>query len=315
MALTGIPARQNFLRRPQYVEGVEGLALKVVEKVLFRSESVAVCRFECPAEHPLFPDSGPSNANTFVFPRTSVRVHREDGKTMIGGPQSVSFFNRGEGYRRSSIGGAGSRCDWFVVDSALLSETVARFDPEAARTTSGRPFRARSAPVDNQTLTLERALIRGIVAEPGPDAAAVEETVLELLARLLRAAHATMPLAANPRASRREAEIADATKAWIAAHFRLECSLAEIARALGVSVFHLAHAFRRQCGTSIHRYRDQVRVRTALDALDAGWGDLTTLAMELGYSSHSHFTERFRLAFGVTPSAYRAGGGGNRAYS
>jgi len=33
--------------------------------------------------------------------------------------------------------------------------------------------------------------------------------------------------------------------------------------------------------------------------------DITDLALELGYSSHSHFTAAFRSALGVTPSDYR----------
>jgi AraC-like DNA-binding protein len=32
-------------------------------------------------------------------------------------------------------------------------------------------------------------------------------------------------------------------------------------------------------------------------------GNLTALALELGFASHSHFTDTFRRAFGVAPSA------------
>ena len=35
--------------------------------------------------------------------------------------------------------------------------------------------------------------------------------------------------------------------------------------------------------------------------------DLTELAMDLGFSSHSHFSARFRRAFGLTPSEFRRG--------
>jgi AraC-like DNA-binding protein len=43
----------------------------------------------------------------------------------------------------------------------------------------------------------------------------------------------------------------------------------------------------------------------ALERLDAGERDLTRLALDLGYSSHSHFTDAFRRSFGVTPSTAR----------
>jgi AraC-like DNA-binding protein len=33
--------------------------------------------------------------------------------------------------------------------------------------------------------------------------------------------------------------------------------------------------------------------------------DLSTLALEVGFSSHSHFSAAFRRAFGCTPSQFR----------
>ena len=39
------------------------------------------------------------------------------------------------------------------------------------------------------------------------------------------------------------------------------------------------------------------------DQLESGGADLTRLALDLGYSSHSHFTSSFRVLFGVPPSA------------
>ena len=55
-----------------------------------------------------------------------------------------------------------------------------------------------------------------------------------------------------------------------------------------------------------------MRLRTALErAADPG-ADLTDLALDLGYSSHSHFTAAFRKAFGVTPSAFRRKATGQR---
>jgi len=46
--------------------------------------------------------------------------------------------------------------------------------------------------------------------------------------------------------------------------------------------------------------------------LAEGNGDLTGLALELGFSSHSHLTDAFRHAFGVPPSEYRKSCDGRR---
>ena len=43
----------------------------------------------------------------------------------------------------------------------------------------------------------------------------------------------------------------------------------------------------------------------AIDAvLDRG-GDLTAIALDAGFASHSHFTTRFKGVFNYTPSAFR----------
>ena len=58
----------------------------------------------------------------------------------------------------------------------------------------------------------------------------------------------------------------------------------------------------------IHRYLTQLRLRSSLERLADGANDLTALALELGFSSHSHFTDAFRREFGHAPSRDRPGG-------
>ena len=52
---------------------------------------------------------------------------------------------------------------------------------------------------------------------------------------------------------------------------------------------------------TITRYRHALRLRIALDRLP-DCDDLTDLALDLGYSSHSHFTRAFRDHFGIPHS-------------
>ena len=54
----------------------------------------------------------------------------------------------------------------------------------------------------------------------------------------------------------------------------------------------------------LHAYLTQLRLARALTELPHA-DDLTGLALELGFSSHSHFSARFRRAFGVSPSRFR----------
>jgi transcriptional regulator GlxA family with amidase domain len=58
-------------------------------------------------------------------------------------------------------------------------------------------------------------------------------------------------------------------------------------------------------GTSIYDYVLRERLARTLEAvLDCG-DDLTMIALDAGFSSHSHFTARFKSVFGCAPAALR----------
>jgi AraC family transcriptional regulator len=96
-------------------------------------------------------------------------------------------------------------------------------------------------------------------------------------------------------------ELAEAAKAIIARSFAQPLSLARLASRLRTSPYHLARVFRAETGFIVDGYQRSLRVRTALERLPSYPEGLTTLALELGFSSHSHFTETFRREFGVRP--------------
>ncbi len=79
----------------------------------------------------------------------------------------------------------------------------------------------------------------------------------------------------------------------------------EISRAIGVSPSHLAATFKSVERTTIHRYLLNQRLSRAASLL-TGCDDITTVALKLGFSSHSHFSTAFRLWAGCTPTLYRA---------
>jgi AraC family transcriptional regulator len=70
--------------------------------------------------------------------------------------------------------------------------------------------------------------------------------------------------------------------------------------------WRLCRAFRRFTGQTLTSYRHALRVQVAIERLRDRRTDLTDLALELGYSSHSHFTNVFRRHVGITPSEVRA---------
>ena len=82
-------------------------------------------------------------------------------------------------------------------------------------------------------------------------------------------------------------------------------SLSQIAGDLGITPIHLTQTFKRSEGMPLYRYQTMLRLGRALERLPER-EDITGLAFELGFSSHSHFTAAFRSELGTTPSRYRA---------
>jgi AraC-like DNA-binding protein len=81
-------------------------------------------------------------------------------------------------------------------------------------------------------------------------------------------------------------------------------SLAEIAAEVHVSPVYLTQIFRQVEGLPLYQYQSQLRLARALDLLPH-YDDLTTLALDLGFSSHSHFSSAFHRMYGRTPTDFK----------
>jgi len=110
-----------------------------------------------------------------------------------------------------------------------------------------------------------------------------------------------------PRASRtRSSNVVDRAKEALHAHSSDRLSLCQMANLVGVSAAYLTQEFTRSEGLPLYKYQLQLRLNRAL--LDLPHCDsITELALDLGFSSHSHFTSVFRKTFGMTPSQFRTG--------
>jgi AraC-like DNA-binding protein len=86
-------------------------------------------------------------------------------------------------------------------------------------------------------------------------------------------------------------------------------SLGELAAATGYSVFHACRVFRATTGTTIHRFRRELRLRHALARILDGDEPLVEIAIATGFASQSHLTNQFRARFGITPARARSHAG------
>jgi len=102
-------------------------------------------------------------------------------------------------------------------------------------------------------------------------------------------------------------DLVEAAKNTISTNLDRNVSLHELCAAIQCSPWQLCRAFRRATGQTLTNYRHALRMQIALERLQQRDTDLTELALELGYSSHSHFTYVFHRHLGITPSQVRAG--------
>jgi AraC family transcriptional regulator len=272
------------------------------DRVVFATDSITIGAFRCSTAHPSFSDSGPIRQDCFVFPRTAVVIEHDGARPFVADPTVITLYNRSQVYGRRPVSRDGDRCDWFAVSRDLLRGALA--DRDRAAADSDRPMRFMHAPSDAATYLEQRRLFTTVCNADTLDPLAVEERVVALLDRVLQLAYrAHRSRAAADR--RRTALLADATRQWIAPRAAERLTLSRIAAAMDCSVFHLCRSFRRATGLTLHDYREQVRLRLALERVVDAERDLSRLALDLGYSSHSHFTAAFGRAFGAPPSAAR----------
>jgi AraC family transcriptional regulator len=129
------------------------------------------------------------------------------------------------------------------------------------------------------------------------DALTGDEWLLTFMRAALGAPTSLGPRAPSPRVLLR-------AKAFLAERFAHGVRLAEVARVVGVSPAYLTTVFTQSEGVSLHQYVLRLRLARALLELPHT-NDLAQLALDLGFSHHSHFTHAFRRAIGCTPSHYR----------
>lgn len=85
-------------------------------------------------------------------------------------------------------------------------------------------------------------------------------------------------------------------------------SLKDIARTLGISPSHLRARFRASCGVSIGRHLRRLRLEQACGLLRLGPQRVSEVAEHCGFTSIYSFSRAFRMAYGVSPLAYRHSG-------
>jgi AraC family transcriptional regulator len=228
------------------------------------------------------------------FPYSGLFVWHVGQDDVVGDANQVLFVSGGESFRLSEWPRRGYGELIVTPDIALLCELTRTSE---GRLSSHPLFLRRSRRATSRLLTL-RARFLHATTNGGRDAIAGEEMLVDLLRCALDGdTRRLAPGTATGRLIRR-------TKLFLEAHACTPFRLGHVADAVGASPAYLTDVFRRVEGVPLHKYVVQLRLSKALIELPHA-EDLTELALELGFSSHSHFSAAFRREFGCTPSAFR----------
>ncbi|MBL8114134.1 MAG: helix-turn-helix transcriptional regulator [Acidobacteria bacterium] len=275
---------------------------------LHESPLVSVSGYTCHAPSGSPAGEEESDRNNVLLMRHGTFSKHFGRRRVTADANQSTFFSKGSTYRISHPADCGDRGTVFTVAPRILADIVRELDPTVDEH-PGRPFPFVTGPCEPAIFWRHRELVMKLEGKAPIEPFWADATALQLVADVLEAAfqqHGSPRRAARSGTDADHAERAEEARSVLASRFRERITLDELSRAVNASPFHLARVFQRRTGVPIHRYLTRLRLRASLESLASGADDLTALALDLGFSSHSHFTDAFRREFGRTPSEVRA---------
>jgi AraC family transcriptional regulator len=230
-----------------------------------------------------------------VFGYRGVYVRHLGQDQAVAEANQVLFFNANEAYRVSHPVPGGDASLSLAINEAQLRELA---PPTFLCAGAALAFRRQRLRIDARAqvlVALLRHSLRQNIAEP----LEAESLALTLAQRVLgpRTTHAAGASVGRQR-------LVDRAKLVLASDLARRWTLAEIAAEVRCSPVYLTQVFQQVEGLPLYRYQLRLRLARALDLL-AQYQDLMALSLELGFSSHSHFSAAFRDAYGRSPSEFR----------
>lgn len=253
---------------------------------------------------------GPENCsgvNVLAFPRRGLFVMKLPGETFVADPNIVIFQNADDTFRTSHPGGHGDDTTWIALAPSLIADTMREFDPAVAERPS-HPFLSSHGPNSPRTFLLQHLAFEYASRGMEADHLLIEDVVHELVREaVMIAADAARRVPPKMRTTTLRVHIdqSEAVKAFMAQRYAQKVTLDQIAAHVHAAPCHLCRLFRRVVGVPIHRYLNRLRLREAITRLSDPRANLAGVAIDVGFASHSHFTDAFRREFGVPPSLVR----------
>jgi AraC family transcriptional regulator len=262
---------------------------------LLITNMVAVWDVICPGAQRQISAEECVTATHLVFPYRGVFVHHAGRAETVAEANQVVFLNEDEPYRISHpLNGGDSSLSIWIEPAALLE-----LAPDDDLLVKGRPvFNRPRVRIDARAQSLMARLRHGL--NRGVMPALEAETLTLALARRALGER----VSPNRARSVGRQKLADRAKLLLSSDLGRRWTLADVAGDMGVSPVYLTQVFQQVEGLPLYRYHLQRRLARALDLL-GDRTDLTGLALDLGFSSYSHFSTAFKRAYYQTPLEFQ----------
>jgi len=270
--------------------------MQITRTKLFENERLQVGLFEARVASDACGDVDRQTSNLLVLPFSGVfSKYDAPGRYVIGTPSHAVFIAADTPYRLGFPGAIGDRALTFRFDEDLAPEQLDGSDKADGIASHG---------LLSANAMMLRTLLGRRLQRATADAFEIETMALDLVHLSLNSMRRKTLVVGQPTLARRIRAL-ERVKEAVAAAPADKWNVARLAKIANLAPFHLCHVFRELVGTSVYNYMLQERLARALDHVMDQGEDLTAIAMQVGFASHSHFTERFRRFFGCTPAELR----------
>ncbi|MEM7456982.1 MAG: AraC family transcriptional regulator [Planctomycetota bacterium] len=239
-----------------------------------------------------------------AFSLAPVEVRFANRHPALLAPTAVAFARPRTTYFRSARCDRGQRTIFIGLDGTTAKDVygdASRITAEAAD--SSAHVVPASATALAIAIQLERHLFdaKADRAESNIEPIVFEEYALQAALYSFHFYSESRQAVSNRSGGNEQRELVDGALDLICFQPEKKWALSELAGAVALSPAYLSRIFRVHTGRTLSQCLMLIRVARALEQLGDRRGELTALALECGFSSHSHMTAAFSKLLGLPP--------------
>ncbi len=263
-----------------------------METILFKNDLMKIGTFILNSDDPLFKQQWFVKKPLIVFPKNCIWIQYRGKDPFIADSSLINLYNKQQEYKRFVLNPRGDYCHWIELSNELL-HTIHHKE-------KGDIFSTQNLTCDLKTYLLQAQLFNAFISNHEVEPLELEEIVITIINNI-----------SNSMNSRKEKlfskpvhkKLTERVKSCIHSDLSQNKSLTDIAVEVYSPPYHISRIFKQTTGIGVHQFRNQIRLKSIYNKIQKGQDDLATMALEHGFSSHSHLSYCFKKYFGFTPSS------------